>query len=385
MNGYRNDIIKIFNSAKNNLKIAVSWFTDEFLVNKLIEKLQRSSIDLQIVLSPDEYNLFRYKEFRKLISLGAKVHKTGSVNALEGYFMHNKLIIVDNQQAFGGSYNFTYNARTNHENFDEYKNPWKHIRHFQSITETSYDFFQDVVNPEVTIKKLIEEFRANEPQKLKAVKHYYQDNASSNDYPFKTSNTTITNLSEKDIILGTEIYKTEKEQSRKKLVQNKTGISNTGAITTAGSSIKTKTHRFYGGSLVSKRLKRLQHPKAFHNLYLQKLEIEEKYDFLKCRIEDKTLICNGTIQPPNCSPYRIRIIYRLGTFPRVYILDPDVEVYNDIHIYKEGALCLFFPGDMRWKATTSVAEYTIPWIFEWIMCYELWILTGEWKSPFVEH
>jgi len=40
----------------------------------------------------------------------------------------------------------------------------------------------------------------------------------------------------------------------------------------------------------------------------------------------------------------------------------------------------FYPPDIKWKDTTNIAEYTIPWLIEWIYLYELWKLTGKWEA-----
>jgi hypothetical protein len=72
-------------------------------------------------------------------------------------------------------------------------------------------------------------------------------------------------------------------------------------------------------------------------------------------------------------------------FPNVYILKPNISPNSNIHIYKEGSLCLFYPGDLHWKENTSIAEYTIPWIFEWLLYYELYQLTGVWEGEYVAH
>ena len=54
-------------------------------------------------------------------------------------------------------------------------------------------------------------------------------------------------------------------------------------------------------------------------------------------------------------------------------------------MYDNSALCLFYPGDLSWKSNTSIAENTIPWIFEWILLYELFLVTGKWEAAAVEH
>jgi hypothetical protein len=40
---------------------------------------------------------------------------------------------------------------------------------------------------------------------------------------------------------------------------------------------------------------------------------------------------------------------------------------------------------MKWKDSTKIAAYTIPWTIEWIMLYELWKLTGKWEAAEVLH
>ena len=49
-------------------------------------------------------------------------------------------------------------------------------------------------------------------------------------------------------------------------------------------------------------------------------------------------------------------------------------------MYNDGSLCLFYPGDQKWTDYTKIAEYTIPWVIEWINLYEIWKLTGKWEA-----
>ena len=99
MNTLQRQITEIIDSADEKIQIAVSWFTDEAILRKLIEKAP--SLDIEILLSADEINLLRHKYFRELINLGVTVKKVGSSSALDGDFMHCKFVIVDNSYEIG--------------------------------------------------------------------------------------------------------------------------------------------------------------------------------------------------------------------------------------------------------------------------------------------
>jgi len=85
-------------------------------------------------------------------------------------------------------------------------------------------------------------------------------------------------------------------------------------------------------------VKRDQIPMLF--LFTKK-NIENKYNFIKCRIVNDSLICKGIFKTNQSETYTFRVEYRAGEFPQVYILSPDLDTSPDIHVYKEGCLCLF--------------------------------------------
>lgn len=86
-----------------------------------------------------------------------------------------------------------------------------------------------------------------------------------------------------------------------------------------------------------------------------------------------------------CDKYSIRVEFQAGYEPQVFITSHDIKPSNEIHIYKEGHLCLFYPGDLKWKNNLKVAEYIIPWVAEWIVFYELWLMTREWMGAEAPH
>lgn len=123
-------------------------------------------------------------------------------------------------------------------------------------------------------------------------------------------------------------------------------------------------------------------------LMRQKKLIENSLKCFKCGIihHGLELRCKGTLQPTrDVGEYQILLIQRPELPPDVFIVSPEVKYNPDIHMYSDESLCLYYPPDMPWKSNTSIAEYTIPWINEWIMYYELYKITGIWEGPAVPH
>lgn len=48
------------------------------------------------------------------------------------------------------------------------------------------------------------------------------------------------------------------------------------------------------------------------------------------------------------------------------------------HIYPGNELCLYYPGE--WHDDMLLATTVIPWTAEWLMHYELWLVTGHWSG-----
>ena len=121
--------------------------------------------------------------------------------------------------------------------------------------------------------------------------------------------------------------------------------------------------------------------------YLQQRWIEQTYPgIFSCTVRNGVLTCTGELRPmDDCEAYRIRIVYVPGAPPQVFIKSHQIKPSKTIHMYSNGSLCLHYPPDISWKHRTSVATYTIPWIAEWLVCYELWKLTGKWEGAQMKH
>lgn len=137
--------------------------------------------------------------------------------------------------------------------------------------------------------------------------------------------------------------------------------------------------------MVSKYIKKSIQPFVKTAMLLnQKKLIEQHYDFLCCRIENGVLVCRGLLESPDFkNNYRIEIRCVYGNEPNSKILEPlDIKPCIDIHMHDDRSLCLHFPPDMKWTARTPLYLFTIPWISEWIIYYELYLTNGgKWEGP----
>ena len=121
--------------------------------------------------------------------------------------------------------------------------------------------------------------------------------------------------------------------------------------------------------------------------YLQQRWIEAAYPgVFRCTVRRGVLTCRGTIKPTDdCDQYKICIRYVPGAPPQVFISSHSIKPRQVIHMYSNGSLCLHYPPDVNWKHRTPVATYTIPWVAEWLVCYEVWKLTGRWEGAAFTH
>jgi len=103
------------------------------------------------------------------------------------------------------------------------------------------------------------------------------------------------------------------------------------------------------------------------------------------------MIAHGEVQPTERStPYRLRIAYRDGDKPLVYLVSPKLvspEPGQSIpHVYPDNRLCLYQPRSRNaWTKKRFIGQTIIPWAIDWLFHYEIWLLTGDWRGGGVEH
>jgi hypothetical protein len=158
------------------------------------------------------------------------------------------------------------------------------------------------------------------------------------------------------------------------------GTNEFGHITKDPAAVQNQPHRFHFSHppFIPKR-----RDHKFGVLKYQQTLIEKNFSFLKCRIENKVLKCTGWITPPGGTrAYKILIEYVVGKEPKTTVLHPEIEASHKIHMYKDHSLCLSFPPDLKWTESSRVAELTIPWVAEWLVYYELYLVNDSvWEGP----
>jgi hypothetical protein len=95
------------------------------------------------------------------------------------------------------------------------------------------------------------------------------------------------------------------------------------------------------------------------------------------------LRCVLRLQPsPASQTYTVTLTYRHGRHPQVSVTDPSLTLYPGAtalpHVYPGNELCLSYPGE--WTHNMLLAHTIVPWTSEWLLHYELWLITGQWAG-----
>lgn len=98
------------------------------------------------------------------------------------------------------------------------------------------------------------------------------------------------------------------------------------------------------------------------------------------------------IPTPNSVTYRIRIDYTINQTPNVYVIEPPVldrpegaEMLKHVYSTEKQQICLYYGPFGEWDSTMFLAQKIVPWAAEWLLFYELWVITGEWLGEGIEH
>lgn len=124
--------------AQKNIKIAVSWFTNNLLFQPLLLK-QSMGVKVELIVNQDDINCGSSNsiDFADLVKCGGTLYWNASKS-----LMHDKFCIIDDNIVITGSYNWTNKAEYNEEN----------ISVFRGETDT-FRFYNDQFNK---FKKLYE-------------------------------------------------------------------------------------------------------------------------------------------------------------------------------------------------------------------------------------
>lgn len=107
-NDIANKIITDLDEAKVSILVAIAWFTNQRIADKLVEKFEEG-LDVKVVFYKDHTN----SKFG--VNIGCIPFK--SIRGTRGGVMHHKFCVIDNQKVITGSYNWSDNAeKKNDEN-----------------------------------------------------------------------------------------------------------------------------------------------------------------------------------------------------------------------------------------------------------------------------
>lgn len=120
-----NGILEDLNKARVSIHVAMAWFTNQVLADKLIEKFNEG-LDVKVVSFDHPVNT------RFGVNIGAIPHKV--IRGTRGGTMHDKFCVIDNQFVITGSYNWSDSAENkNDENVTI-------LRDYNSASDYSVEF-----------------------------------------------------------------------------------------------------------------------------------------------------------------------------------------------------------------------------------------------------
>jgi len=134
-NNIRREIIKSLEEAQDEILVAVYWFTNHELFDKLCDKVREGKRVELIVHNDFINNREMGLDFQNFIDIGGRFFFSDSDNP-----MHNKFCVIDDKTLINGSYNWTYFAENkNSENILIIKNE-QHVvesfkKEFQNLKE----------------------------------------------------------------------------------------------------------------------------------------------------------------------------------------------------------------------------------------------------------
>ena len=114
----RKEILREIDEATESIIVAVYWFTNEDLFQKLMSKIE-NGVRVELIIHNDYINnRDTGLDFQKFINIGGHFYFSDTYNP-----MHNKFCVIDNKTLINGSYNWTYYAEDrNRENILVLKN-----------------------------------------------------------------------------------------------------------------------------------------------------------------------------------------------------------------------------------------------------------------------
>jgi hypothetical protein len=117
-------------------------------------------------------------------------------------------------------------------------------------------------------------------------------------------------------------------------------------------------------------------------LAVQAAHLKKHFPDAKTSVRRSCLHWLADLRPTELScVYRISLEYKLKNRPKVRVLAPALrlpERKSEVHVFSDGTLCLYFMGE--WNGRFLLVDTIVPWISEWLIHYEIWLVTEEWHG-----
>jgi len=118
------------------------------------------------------------------------------------------------------------------------------------------------------------------------------------------------------------------------------------------------------------------------NLAVQALSLKKMFPKSICSIIHNCLTWEADLTPsPLSKTYKVQVKYKLKKSPDILVLKPKLVVPEGKrlpHTYSGERLCLYYPRIGEWRGDMLIVKTIIPWISEWLVNYEIWLVTGTW-------
>ena len=109
--GQRAVISKHIDQASKFIMVAMAWFTDKSLFEQLIRRANEG-VQVQVLLHDDDINATAGIDYGRLNGKNSELYLIADCKKT----MHHKFCVIDCYTVLHGSYNWTYQAMSNHEN-----------------------------------------------------------------------------------------------------------------------------------------------------------------------------------------------------------------------------------------------------------------------------
>lgn len=133
-------------------------------------------------------------------------------------------------------------------------------------------------------------------------------------------------------------------------------------------------------------------PAPFLNIGTQAAKLKAHFPNAKLIFNHNQLVWTGSLKPSPLSPsYIVKVSYVRGKHPNVYVKEPRLKFATGNtclpHVYNTSKqwLCIYHRKSKEWNRSMALIDTVFPWTCEWLLHYEIWLITGSWRGGGIDH